>query len=72
MRTFGSLGIAGSELGRPALAGLSSLATGAEETIAKFKMCEDVTVTAQMEASERSATTRDATSASRAIDDGHR
>ena len=30
MRTFDSLGIAGSELGRPALAGLSSLATTVE------------------------------------------
>ena len=43
MRTFDSLGIAGSELGRPALAGLPSLATGVEETIAKLKLCEDVT-----------------------------
>ena len=43
MRTFDSLGIAGSELARPALAGLSSLATGVEETVAKVKLCEDVT-----------------------------
>ena len=70
-RTFGSLGIvAGSGLGRPALAGLSSLATWVEEAIAKVKLCEDVT--AQMVASERSATTRAATSISRAIDEQQR
>ena len=67
LRTFGSLGIAGSELGRPALAGLSSLTTWAEEAIAKSKRCADVK--AQMVASERSATTRAATSVSRAIDE---
>ena len=66
-RTFGSLGIAGSELGRPALEGLSSLATWVEEAIAKVKLCEDVT--AQMVASERSATTRAVTSISRALDE---
>ena len=70
MRTFDSLGIAGSELGRPALAGLSSLATEVEGTIAKLKLCEDAT--AQMVARERSATTRAATSASRAIDEQQR
>ena len=43
MRTFDSLGIADSELSRPALAGLPSLATGVEETIAKLKLREDVT-----------------------------
>ena len=53
-RTFDSLGIAGSELGRPALAGLSSLTTWVEEAIAKVKLCEDGA--AQMVASERSAT----------------
>ena len=70
MRTFDSLGIAGSELGRPALAGLPSLVTWVEETIAKVKLCDDVT--AQMVASERSATKRAATSASRAIDAAER
>ena len=71
MRTcFDSLGIAGSELGRPALAGLTSLATMAEETIAKWKQCEDIT--AQVVASERSATTRAVTSISRAIDEQQR
>ena len=69
-RTFDSLGIAGSELGRPALAGLSSLTTWAEEAIAKSKPCEDVK--AQVAASERSATTRAATSISRAIDEQQR
>ena len=43
LRTFDSIGIAGSELGRPALAGLYSLATWVEEAIAKVKLCEDVT-----------------------------
>ena len=38
LRTFDSLGIAGSELGRPALAGLSSLTTWVEETIAKGQL----------------------------------
>ena len=66
MRTLGSLGIAGSDLGRPALAGLSSFTTWVEETIAKAKLCDDAT--AQVMASERSATTRAATSASRTID----
>ena len=42
MRTFDSLGIAGSELGRPALAGLSSLITWVEKTIAKAKLCDAV------------------------------
>ena len=70
MRTFDSLGIAGSELGRPALAGLTSLATMVEETTAKWKQCEDVT--AQMVASKRSATTRAVTSISRAIDEQQR
>ena len=40
MRTLGSMGIAGSDLGRPALAGLSSF-TWVEETIAKAKLCDD-------------------------------
>ena len=66
LRTFGSMGIAGSELGRPALAGLSSLTTWVEETIAKAKLCG--WVKAQVVASERSATTRAATSASSTID----
>ena len=70
MRTFDSLGIAGSELGRPALAGLSSLTTWVEETIAKAKLCDDVKV--PVVASERSATTRAATSASRDIDAAER
>ena len=61
MRTLGSLGIAGSDLGRPALVeGLSSFTTWVEETIAKAKICGDVK--AQVMASERSATTRAATS----------
>ena len=38
LRTFDSMGIAGSELGRPALAGLSSLTTWVEETIAKAQL----------------------------------
>ena len=67
LRTFGSLRIAGSELVRPAhAAGLYSLTTWVEETIAKAKLCDDVK--AQVVASERSATTRAVTSASRAID----
>ena len=67
LRTFDSMGIAGSKLGRPALAaGLSSLTTWVEETIAKAKLCGDVK--AQVVASERSATTRAATSASSTID----
>ena len=66
MRTLGSLGIAGSDLGRPALAGLSSFTTWVEETIAKAKLCGDVK--AQVMASERSAMTKAATSASRTID----
>ena len=42
LRTFDSMGIAGSKLGRPALAaGLSSLTTWVEETIAKAKLCDD-------------------------------
>ena len=65
MRTLDSLGIAGSNLGRPALSGLSSFTTWVEETI-KAKLCDDVK--AQVMASERSATTRAATSASRTID----
>ena len=70
LRTFDSLGIAGSELGRPALAGLSSLTTWVEETIAKVQLLDDVT--AQMVAIERSATTRAVTSISRAIDEQQR
>ena len=67
LRTFDSMGIAGSALGRPALAaGLSSLTTWVEETIAKAKPCGDVK--AQVVASERSVTTRAATSASSTID----
>ena len=66
MRTFDSMGIAGSDLGRPALAGLSRFTTWVEETIAKTKSCDDAK--AQAVASERSATTRAATSASRTID----
>ena len=66
MRTLGSLGIAGSDLGRPAPAGLSSFTTWVEETIAKAKLCDDVK--AQVMASDRSATTRAASSASRTID----
>ena len=42
MRTLGSLGIAGSDLGRPALAGLSSFTTWVEVTITKAKLCDDV------------------------------
>ena len=66
MRTLDSLGIAGSDLGRPALARLSSVTTWVAETIAKAKLCDDVK--AQVMASERSATTRAVTSASRTID----
>ena len=66
LRTFDSIGIAGSDLGRPALAGLSSLTTWVEETIAKAKLCDDVKE--QVVASERSATTRAATSSSSTID----
>ena len=69
MRTAGFMGIAGSDLGRPALAGLSSLTTcisGVEETIAKAKSCDDAT--AQAVTSERLATTRAATSDSSTID----
>ena len=66
MRTLGSLGIAGSDLGRPALTGLSSFTTWVEETITKAKLCDDVK--AQVMPSERSATTRSGTSASRTID----
>ena len=69
MRTAGFMGIVGSDLGRPALAGLSSLTTwisGVEETIAKAKSCDDAT--AQAVTSERSATTRAATSDSSTID----
>ena len=65
-RTLDFLGIAGSDLGRPALTGLSSFTTWGEATIAKAKLCEDAK--AQEMASERSATTRAATSASRTID----
>ena len=57
-------------LGRPALAGLSSLTTWVEETIAKAKLCDDVK--ARVVASKRSAATRAATSASRAIDAAER
>ena len=70
LRAFDSLGIAGSELGRPALSGLSSLTTWAEEAVAKSKLCEDVK--AQMVPSERSATTRAVTLVSRAIDEQQR
>ena len=42
LRTFDSMCIAGSELGRPALAGLSSLTTWVEEAIAKAKLCDGV------------------------------
>ena len=70
MRTFDFLGIAGSELGRPALAGLSSLTTWVEETIAKAKLLDGAM--AQMVAIERSATTRAVTSISRAIDEQQR
>ena len=69
LRTFDSMGIiAGSELGRPALAGLSSLTTWVEETIAKVQLLGDVTA-ALMVAIEHSATTRAVTSISRAIDE---
>ena len=70
LRTYDSLGIDGSELGRPALAGLSSLTTRVEETIAKGQLLDDVM--AQMVAIERSAPTRAVTSISRAIDDNQR
>ena len=70
LRTYDSLGIDGSELGRPALAGLSSLTTCVEETIAKGQLLDDVM--AQMVAIERSALTRAVTSISRAIDDNQR
>jgi len=70
LRTYDSLGIDGSELGRPALAGLSSLTTCVEETIAKGQLLDDVM--AQMVAIERSAPTRAVTSISRAIDDNQR
>jgi len=53
LRTYDSLGIDGSELGRPALAGLPSLTTCVEETIAKGQLLDDVM--AQMEAIERLA-----------------
>ena len=52
MRTLGSLGIAGSDLGRPAFSGLSSFTTWVEETSAKKKLCDDAK--AQVMASERS------------------
>ena len=42
LHTFDFMGITGSELGRPALAGLSSLTTWVEETIAKAKSCDGV------------------------------
>ena len=67
LRTFDSLGIDGSELGRPALAGLSSLTTKVEETIAKGQLLDDVM--AEMMAIKRSAPTRAVTSISRAIDE---
>ena len=67
LRTFDSLGIDGSELGRPALAGLSSLTTRVEETIAKGQLLDDVM--AEMMAIKRSAPTRAVTSISRAIDE---
>ena len=70
LRTFDSLGIAGSELGRPALAGLPSLTTWVEETIAKGQLLDDGM--AQMVAIERSATTRAVTSVSRAINEQQR
>ena len=70
LRTYDSLGIDGSELGRQALAGLSSLTTRLEETIAKGQLLDDVM--AQMVAIERSATTRAMTSFSRAIDEQQR
>ena len=70
LRTFDSLGIAGSELGRPALAGLPSLTTWVKETIAKVQLLDDVT--AQMMAIERSAMTRAVTSISRAIEEQQR
>ena len=70
LRTFDSLGIDGSELGRPALAGLPSLTTCVEETIAKGQLLDDVM--AQMEAIERLAPTRAVTSISRAIDENQR
>ena len=62
------VGIAGSDLGRPALAILSSLTTwisGVEETIATAKSCGDIK--AQAMASERPTTTRAATSDSSTI-----
>ena len=70
LRTYDSLGIDGSELGRPALAGLSSLTTCVEETIAKGQLLDDVM--AQMVAIERSAPTRAVTSTSCAIDEQQR
>jgi hypothetical protein len=70
LRTYDSLGIDGSELGRPALEGLSSFTTCVEETIAKGQLLDDVM--AQMVAIERSATTRTLTSISRAIDEQQR
>ena len=62
------MGIAGSDLGRPALSGLSSLTTwinGVEETIATAKSCGDIK--AQAMASERPTTTRATTSDSSTI-----
>ena len=41
MRTLDPMGIIGSDLGRPALAGLSSFTTWVEVTIAKAKLCDD-------------------------------
>ena len=67
MHTFDSMmAIAGSDLGRLDLSGLSSLITIVEEAIAEAKSCGDGT--AQAAASERSATTRAATSDSSTID----
>ena len=68
VRAVDSMGIAGSDLGRPALAGLSSLTTwisGVEETIATAESCDDVK--AQTMASERQTTTRAVTSDSSTI-----
>ena len=70
LRTFDSLGIGGSELGRPALAGLPCLTTRVGETIAKGQLLDDVM--AQMVAIERSAPTRAVTSISCAIDEQQR
>ena len=73
MRAVDSISIASSDLGRPALAGLSSLTTWTnevEETISKAKSCDDVK--AQAMASKRSTTTRAATSDSSTINAAER